>query len=81
MDKEEAQGLTSDILVADALLQIRSLENLLIAKGIFTSEEFQAEMKKVTRIITKSLLQNAKIPGNLDQVIDLLEEANIKNQN
>lgn len=81
MDKKEAEGLTNDILIADALLQLRSLENLLIAKGVFTSEEFQAEMKSVTRVITKSILKSAHVPGDLDQVIDGLEEANIKNQN
>jgi hypothetical protein len=81
MDKKEAEGLTNDILIADALLQLRSLTNLLIVKKVFTSEEFQAEMKTVTRVITKSILKSANVPGDLDQVIDELEATNIKNQN
>jgi hypothetical protein len=81
MDKKEAEGLTNDILIADALLQVRALTNLLIAKSVFTNEEFQAEMKSVTRAITKSILKSAKVPGDLDQVIDELEETNIKRQN
>jgi hypothetical protein len=73
MDKKETDGLNNDILVANALLCLRSLENLLIAKGVFTNEEYRAEMKLVTKIITKSILQNAKVPGDLDQIVNDLD--------
>ena len=74
MNKKEAEELTNDILIADALLRIRTLETILIAKGVFSAEEFQEEMNVITKIIAKSILQKAKVPGDLDELIKNLQE-------
>jgi hypothetical protein len=74
MNKKEAEELTNDILIADALLRIKTLENILIAKGIFSAEEFQEEMNVVIKVIAKSILQKAQVPGDLDELINNLQE-------
>jgi hypothetical protein len=75
MNKEQAEGLTSDVLIADALLRIKAIENILISKGIFTREEFQEELQAITRLIAKSILEKAKVPGDLDELIKNLQDA------
>ncbi len=72
MDKNDAKGLTSDVLIADALLQLRALEKILIDKGVFTQEEFTHEMEAITKQITKSILQKANVQGDLDEIISSL---------
>lgn len=74
MDKDDAKGLTSDVLIADALLQLRALEKILIDKGIFTQEEFSKEMEVITKQITKSILQKANVQGDLDEIISSLNK-------
>lgn len=69
MDKDK---LTDQLNMADALLRLKSLENILIRKGIFTKEEYSAEMEAVTRTIAKTLLAQAQVAGNLDSIIDEL---------
>jgi hypothetical protein len=78
MNKKQAEELTNDVLIADALLRVKTLENVLIAKGIFTKEEFQEEMIAVTKIIAKAILQKAHVPGDLDLLISKLEGAHPK---
>lgn len=73
MNKKQSESLTNDMLVADALLRIKTIENLLIAKGIFTSDEFTNEMESIAAKIAKTILQNAKVPGDLDKLIDSLQ--------
>ncbi len=73
MNKKEADTLSNELLVADALLRLKAVENLLIAKGVFTKEEFLSEMELVTRHIARTLLENANVQGNLDELIDSLK--------
>lgn len=56
MDKKDAQAITNDILIADALVRIKTLENLLIAKGLFTRKEYNQEMEVVTKLLSESIL-------------------------
>ena len=69
MTDKKADELTNDVLLADALLRLKTLENILINKGIFTRTEFQAEMETMTKFIAKFLLEKAKVSGNLDEII------------
>ena len=75
MEKLQAEELTNDVLIADALLRVKTMENLMIAKGIFTEQEFQQEMHSVTKIIAKAILERAQVPGNLDNIISELDTA------
>lgn len=69
MSKKE-EPVSNDVLIADALLRLRAIENLLIAKGLFTKEEFFDEMEKITRQIAKDLLQKARVSGDLEAILD-----------
>jgi hypothetical protein len=73
MDKKQSEQLTNDMLITDALLQLKALENLLIAKGIFTEEEFINEMSGIATKIAKTILQNAKVPGDIDALINSIQ--------
>jgi len=64
--------LSNDLLIADALLRLKAIENLLIAKGIFSRDEFNAEMTSITKVIAKALLEKANVSGNLDELIESL---------
>lgn len=71
MNKKEAQGITSDVMIADALLRVKTLENILIAKGVFTREEYNQEMENVTKVIAKVILEKA---GAAKELLDDLQE-------
>lgn len=71
MNKKEAQGITSDVMIADALLRVKTLENILIAKGVFTREEYNQEMENVTKVIAKAILEKA---GAAKELLDDLQE-------
>jgi len=65
MNKKEAQTITNDIMIADTLLRVKTLENILIAKGLFTREEYNKEMEIVTKLIVKVMLEKAN--GSVDE--------------
>ena len=69
MNKKEAQTITSDIMIADALLRVKTLENLLIAKGLFTREEYNQAMEDVTKQIARTILEKAHIQGDIDELL------------
>lgn len=73
MEKLEATELTNYVLIADALLRLKTLENLLLSKGIFTKEEFSQSMKDVSEIIVRAILEKAHVPGDLDEIIKNLQ--------
>lgn len=79
MNKKEAEVLSDQLVMADALIRLKALENLLISKGIITNEEFQSEMDVVTRSIAKTLLERANVGGNLDELIDSLATPKAEN--
>lgn len=60
MDKEQAQQLTNDVLIADALLRLKTLELLLISKGIVTEQELQDTFQDLAIKITNALIQKSK---------------------
>lgn len=69
MNKKQSEELTNDVLLADALIRISTLENLLISKGIFTKEEFKKATSEIAVNITKVILQRANVTGDLDSFI------------
>lgn len=79
MNKKQAEELTNDVLIADALLRLKTMETLLISKGIFTLEEYNLAMNDIATKIAKSILQKASVPGNLDELIKGLQ-GNKKNE-
>lgn len=73
MSTKQAEDLTNDMLLADALLRISTLENLLVEKGIFTREEFNKATYIAASNIAKVILQRANVPGDLDFIISNLQ--------
>lgn len=82
MKKENAVQLTNDLLIADALIRIKSIENLLIKNGILTQDQITEEMKNVSEIILKMILEKSKIPGDIDKLLkDLIHDGDDKIKN
>lgn len=81
MNKKDADDLTNEMLIADALLRLKALENVLVAKGLITQEEFAEEMNTIAAQVAKSILQKAQVPGNIDEIIRNLQDANKKDSN
>jgi hypothetical protein len=73
MNKKQAEDFTNDVLIADALLRLKTMESLLITKGIFTQEEFDKTMNDIASKIAKTILQRANVPGDLDALITSLQ--------
>jgi len=69
MDKKE-ESITNDSLVADALIRIKTVENMLISKGLFTREEYNLEMREVVRTIAENILKNSNVSGNLKELVE-----------
>lgn len=72
MDKKESQELTIDILLADCLIRLSTIEKLLISKNVFSQEEFAKAMHEISSKITKSILEKANVPGDLDKIVENL---------
>ncbi|CAB4197044.1 hypothetical protein UFOVP1290_564 [uncultured Caudovirales phage] len=73
MNKKQAEELTNDILIADILLRLKTLEVILLNKGVFTQEEYDLVKNEITTKIAKTILQNTNVPGNLDELISNLQ--------
>jgi hypothetical protein len=73
MNKKEAEDLTTHVLIADILVRVTALEKILIAKGVCTQDELTEEIKKLTTILAKSILQKSNVPGDLDELIHELQ--------
>lgn len=74
----KTEELNNDMLIADVLLRLKTLEDILVNKGIFTVEEYNESMSNVATLIAKSILEKAKVPGNLDEILDSIKSANKK---
>lgn len=79
MNKKEAEELTDHILITDALIQLKVIQDLLISKGVFTKEEFDKSIDSLSKQIAKSILESANVPGDIDAMLDSLNKN--KNQN
>ena len=73
MTKKQAEELTNDVLIADALLRIKTLETLLLEKGVFTKEEYDKVSSEIATKIAKTILQRANVHGDLDAMIKALQ--------
>lgn len=69
MSKKQAEELSNDVLIADALLRLSTLENLLVNKGIFTREEFDRATAEAASNLAKVILQRANVPGDIDALV------------
>jgi hypothetical protein len=67
--------LTNDMLIADLLMRVKCIENLLIAKGVFSKEELLAEMEVVAKQIAKSVLEKAGVSNeNVENLLQVFSQ-------
>lgn len=74
MSKTKKDELSDDMMMADALLRLKALENLLLSKGIITQDEFSAEMESIAEKIARVILEKANV-GNIDEIIKDLQNS------
>jgi len=72
--KMKTEDPSMDVMIADALLRLKVLENLLINKQVFSKEEYQQELNTVIAQVAKTILSKANVPGGIDYLINLLKE-------
>ncbi len=65
--KNEIEDIT---ILSELLVKVAALERLLLIKGYITREELSKETEDIARFIAKSMLKNAKVPGDLDKVLE-----------
>jgi len=65
--------MTTDIMIADALLRITALETLLIQKKVISVEELQSVTQDLTEKVSKAILSKLQISKNLDEFISALK--------
>jgi hypothetical protein len=70
MNKKNAQDITNDVLIADALIRIKALENILISKGILTVAEFNSQCRDIAELLSLSILEKAGVPDELNKIIE-----------
>jgi len=51
--------ITNDVMIADICLRIKTMEKVLVDKGIFTREEYNKAMEEITAEISKIILEKA----------------------
>jgi hypothetical protein len=71
--KIDKQEITSDILMADAMLRITALEKLLLEKGLFTQEELTVATEEIAKRVAQVVLEKAQSSKNIKDFISKLE--------
>ena len=56
---EKKPEITNDILMADIMLRLTTMEKLLIDKGILSKEEFLAVMEEIAKSVSKIVIDKA----------------------
>jgi hypothetical protein len=73
MNKTQAEQLTNDVLILDVLLRLKTLETLLVSKGLVTQEEYDAATQEISSKIMRTILERSNVPGDLDVLIKDLQ--------
>jgi hypothetical protein len=60
MNKKNADEMTNDMLIADILLKVKGLMQLLVVKGVITVEELDKEMNSIVEQVSKDILSKNK---------------------
>lgn len=76
MSNSKEVTITNDVLLIDALLTVRALQNLLIKKELISFFDLEKELKLVSKTLLKSILEKANVPGDLDELIETLQTLN-----
>lgn len=72
MDKES----TVEVLLADLMLRLNTLEKILIEKKIINQEEYIQELDALAKNVAQVVLDKANVSKDLGEFIDNLEKGN-----
>jgi hypothetical protein len=75
-DEKKKTPVTNDVLIADIMLRVASMEKLLIDKGIFTLEELTDTTEQIARSVAKVVLEKAQASKTVDEFIAELKGEN-----
>ena len=70
---DKKNEVTNDILIADIMLRLTTMENLLIEKETFSKEEFLGTMEDIAKKVAKVILENSKSTVNVEDFMSKLE--------
>jgi hypothetical protein len=76
---EKEKELPSEMLVAEALIRLKALENVLIAAGVVTQDALNQEIKKLNDQLSRVILEKAQVSGNIDEIIKNLNKKSTDN--
>ncbi len=79
MNKKDLERLEQEIMMADILLRITALEQILVEKKLITNEEIVSRMKDLSEQVAKSILAKANVSTELSQLTDQEKQGIIKN--
>jgi hypothetical protein len=68
-DDKKKTPITNDVLIADIMLRVTSMEKLLIDKGIFTLEELTATTEEIARNVARVVLEKAQASKTVDEFL------------
>ncbi len=71
MDKKQEASI--DILIADIMIRLTTMEKLLVAKGVFTQEEYIKELELLATNVAQVVLDKANNSENLEEFISNME--------
>lgn len=74
MSNDNKKELNTDLLVADIMLRITSLEKLLIEKGVFTQEELTATTDEIAKKVAKVVLEKVQASKHVEEFLADLEK-------
>lgn len=80
-DKKDAKEITNDMLFADIMLRLASMEKLLLDKKVFSQEELVKVTEEIATKVSKIILEKAQSSKNIEEFILDLENSskNLKN--
>jgi hypothetical protein len=74
MDKKE--DFINESIIADLLVRVTALELTLTSTGVINAEVLANKYKEIADILAKSILKNANVQGDLDQIVKEFREKN-----
>lgn len=68
------ENIDVDILIADLMIRISTVEKLLISKNIISQEEYSSELESLAKSVSEMVLKTAEKSSNLDDFIKKMED-------
>lgn len=72
--KTDKTQLTTEVLLADAMLRIAAIEKLLIEKAVFTQDELTQATEEIAQRVAKVVMEKAQASKDLDDFVNKLQD-------